>query len=93
MNPSQLVSQLTRPLSELNTTEFSAKQVVIAALTWPTDGWAKMALNWLEEGIELDNEIADALEAFASTKRNSQAIRHKAFSLAKQWRNNLEART
>ncbi|MGR4068409.1 hypothetical protein [Billgrantia sp. C5P2] len=91
MNQSQLVSKLIKPLAELDTSEISPRQVVLAALNWPTDGWAPQALEWLEQGVEVDSEVAVALERFASKKHYSQASRHKAFALAKRWRRIHEA--
>jgi predicted RNA polymerase sigma factor len=93
LNQSQLVAKLIKPLAELDTSEASPQQVVMAALTWPTDGWASQALDWLEQGVEIDIEIATALESFAAHKHYSQASRHKAFALAKRWRRNNEPRT
>ncbi len=83
---SELVSKLIKPLSELDTSVFSPKQVVLAALTWPTDGWMNKALEWIEQGVPLDEEIVTALEAVSDNKHNAQAIRHKAFALSKRWR-------
>lgn len=93
MNQSQLVSKLIKPLAELDTSEASPKQVVMAALTWPTEGWAPQALEWLEQGVEIDSEVAAALESFAAHKHYSQASRHTAFVLAKRWRRTHEPRT
>jgi len=86
VNQSQLVSKLIKPLAELDSSEVSPQQVVVASLTWPTDGWAPQALEWLEQGVAVDSEVAVALERFAAQKHYSQASRHKAFALAKRWR-------
>jgi hypothetical protein len=83
---SELVSKLINPLSELDTSSFAPKQVVLAALTWPTDGWMRIALEWIEQGIPLDEELANALESVSKNKHNAQAIRHKAFAISKRWR-------
>lgn len=86
MNQSELVSQLIRPLAELDASEVSPKAVVIAALACPTDGWAPQALDWLEQGVKIDVELAEVLETFAAQKQNSQSTRHREFAIAKQWR-------
>ena len=87
MNPqSELVSKLIRPLSELDERQFPAKKVILAALTWPTDGWMTQALSWIDQGVPIDEELALALEAVAAKKHNSQAIRHKAFTFLQRWR-------
>jgi hypothetical protein len=83
---SELVSKLIKPLSELDSETFPPKKVILAALTWPTDGWMKEALSWIEQGVPLDEEIATALESVADRKSNAQSIRHQAFALAKRWR-------
>jgi hypothetical protein len=86
MNQSELVSQLTKPMAVLDSARATPKDVVMAALSWPTEGWAAQALQWIESGMPMDNELAAALERFASVEHNSQANRHKAFALAKRWR-------
>jgi hypothetical protein len=83
---SELVSKLIKPLSELDTSLFAPKQVVLAALTWPTDGWMNIALEWIEQGVPLDEELINALENVSANKHNAQAIRHKAFAFSKRWR-------
>jgi hypothetical protein len=83
---SELVSKLIKPLTELDTSTYDPKLVVLAALTWPTDGWMNVALAWIEQGVPLDEELVSALEAVSASKHNAQAIRHKAFALAKRWR-------
>ena len=83
---SELVSKLIKPLAELDTSLFAPKHVILAALTWPTDGWMSEALDWIEQGVALDEELATTLEAVAANKHNAQAIRHRAFAMAKRWR-------
>ncbi|USD30799.1 hypothetical protein J8Z24_17665 [Pseudoalteromonas sp. SCSIO 43201] len=85
MNPSELVSQLIEPKEHLDTNKYSYKSVLLAALHWPTDGWAPQAMDWIESGVEIDSEIAITLEEFSSNKHYSQANRHRAFALAKRW--------
>ncbi|WLQ14383.1 hypothetical protein O5O45_00345 [Hahella aquimaris] len=85
MNPSIFVSQLINPMEDMDLSSYSYKEVILAALTWPTDGWAPQALDWIEKGVQLDSEIVLALELFSSNKCNSQKNRHRAFALAKSW--------
>jgi hypothetical protein len=86
MHQSELVSQLLKPMSELDTSRASPKEVILAALAWPTEGWTAKALEWVDAGVPLDNELVTALEQFASVTHNSQSLRHKSFALAKRWR-------
>ena len=85
MNPSELVSKLTRPLSELDPS-IDPKSVVMAALNWPSQGWVLEALDWLDQGFFIDAEIANALESVAATRHYLQSTRHKAFAVAKRRR-------
>lgn len=86
MNQSRLVAKLIAPLHALDASEGSPGEVVMAALTWPTEAWVPQALEWIEQGVEIDGEISAALESFAANKLYSQTIRHKAFALAARWR-------
>lgn len=92
MNQSELVSNLIKPLAEIDIEAVSPKEVFLVALRWPTDGWASEALDWLEQGVEIDSEVAAELESFASNKQNSQSTRHQAFTLAKRWQRIHESR-
>lgn len=83
---SELVSKLIKPLSELDTSLFAPKQIILAALAWPTDAWMNNAFEWIELGVPLDEELVVALENVSANKRNAQAIRHKAFEFSKRWR-------
>lgn len=85
MNQSELVSKLIRPFCELEAT-VSPKDVVMAALTWPSQGWMVEALDWLDQGGLIDDEIARSLEWVAGRKHYLQSTRHRAFALAKRWR-------
>ena len=83
---SEFVSKLIRPLSELEGTQFTPRQVILAAIEWPNENWLEEALLWIEQGVPLDEEIAKALESVSTRKTHSQHLRHKAFALAKRWR-------
>ena len=85
MHQSELVSKLIHPLAELDA-HIPSKAVIMAALTWPTQGWIQAALDWIDQGALIDNEIADALELVATTKYYAQDTRHRAFAVAKRWR-------
>lgn len=85
------MSKLVEPLADLDA-EVSAKSVVVAALTWPTEAWLAQAFDWLDQGVEIDAEIADALERVAAREHYCQPNRHKAFALAKRWHRTHEQR-
>jgi len=85
VNPSYLVSHLRAGLSELPS-DVDARDVVLAALAWPTQGWIDPALDWLETDVALDEEIANELERVAVIGTYPQQLRHRAFRLAKRWR-------
>lgn len=78
---SELVSQLIKPLSELDISLFAPKRVVLEALRWPTDGWMNIALEWIEQGVPLDEELVNALKMFhqTSTTHRPYVIRHSHF--------------
>lgn len=85
MNPSELVIHLERPMDQLSNEGPPAREVVIAALKWPTGYWAELALTWLEAGLPVDKEIADLLLAASGQRAFSQRLRHRAFAMAIGW--------
>ena len=85
MQQSELVSKLINPLADLDA-HVSSTAVIMAALTWPTQGWVQAALDWIDQGALIDHEIVDALEVVAATKNYTQDVRHRAFAVAKRWR-------
>ena len=85
MNPSELVIHLERPMERLPFDGPSARDVVIAALKWPTDYWPELALAWLDEGLPVDEEIATLLLAASRQHAFSQRFKHRAFAVATRW--------
>jgi hypothetical protein len=85
MNQSELVSKLINPLADLPP-GISTRDVILAAITWPTEGWLPPALDWIDQGASIDREIVDALELVVATTTYTQRTRHRAFSIAKRWR-------
>jgi hypothetical protein len=86
MNESALVACLACSLRDHNQETASPRDVVLAALKWPTEGWLAPALEWIDQGLPIDEEIASALEDVATKKHYSQALRHQAFAHAKRFR-------
>ena len=77
-------------MAELDTSQVSPKEVLMAALTWDTDSWVPKALEWIDQGLQIDADVVAALERVASTKHYAQSTRHKAFAIAKRWRRENE---
>jgi hypothetical protein len=62
-----------------------ARDIVIAALKWPTEYWPELALVWLDEGLPVDEETAALLLAASRQQAFPQRLRHRAFAIAMQW--------
>lgn len=86
----RLVTHLESPFAASALPYAEARHVVLMGLTWPTEYWACLAIGWLEQGAQLDVELAAALDAIAS-KPFSQNVRHRAFALARQWQRTQSA--
>jgi len=82
MNPSELMIHLERPMEQLPLDGPPARDIVIAALKWPTDYWPTLALDWLDAGLPVDEEIAALLVAASQQHAFSQRLRHRAFAIA-----------
>jgi hypothetical protein len=57
--------------------------VAFALGSWGSH-WPALAVSWLENGMPVTSEIAGALESMSSNKGLPQAVRHRAFALAKR---------
>ena len=85
-NPSRLVALLEQDYQEAKqggTQDIRA--TLMAGLCWETHYWIDCALNWIEQGAELDEKIVAQLESISSNKCHPQKTRHKAFKYAKRW--------
>src|SRR5262245_59199255 len=85
MDPSKLVSHLESPYATYDDSGVPAHDVLIAGLSWETQYWPALAVQWLEQGAPVDAEIAALLEKVASQKHFPQSLRHKAFAIARRW--------
>jgi hypothetical protein len=85
MNPSELVTHLEQPMEQLSLGGPPPRDIVIAALKWPTGYWPELALAWLDEGLPIDEEIAALLLAASRQSAFSQRLRHHAFAIAMRW--------
>ena len=84
----RIVVFLEAPLSAFNSNEYTPRQVVLAGLKWPTEYWPNLALSWLEQGVEIDQDISTILEQLAKNNNFSQSLRHKALALSRRWQKN-----
>jgi hypothetical protein len=57
-------------------------ELVKFALTWPTDYWPGLALNWLDDGVPT-TDLVEELAVFEQERRRPQAQRHQARRLRK----------
>lgn len=62
-----------------------ARQVVLAGLGFPMDYWIGLAVGWLEQGAQLDDEIVEMLNRVAEAPNHAQRIRHRSKALARRW--------
>lgn len=70
----------------------SARDIVIAALKWPTEYWPELALAWLDEGLPVDEELAALLLAVSRQHAFVQRLRHRAFAIAMRWEKQIQSR-
>jgi hypothetical protein len=75
-------------LSQPEIERASVEKIVLFALTKDDLGayWGSLGITWLEQGLQMNEPLARALEQAAESKRFNQADRHRAFALAKRWR-------
>lgn len=84
-HPPQVVVHLEQPLAAFQENDLSVKEVLVMGLSWPTDYWPALAIEWLHQGAPLDDEIAELLMAVSQRRRFPQSLRHSAFAIAKRW--------
>jgi hypothetical protein len=85
MDRRTLLPALEAPRSEYVSAGASVRDVVMAGLNWPTPYWPELAVNWLEDGAAMDDEIADLLLRIAETKTFPQNLGHRSAALANKW--------
>ncbi|MFC0047892.1 hypothetical protein [Rheinheimera tilapiae] len=81
MDPRNLIVQLERPLREYRGVT-PVREIILAGLRWPTDYWPSLAVAWIEQGAEVDNDIIKLLNEVASKDGFPQKLRHQAFAIA-----------
>ena len=85
MQPRSVVTHLEAPLSAYASGEIAARDVVLSGLSWDTPHWPTLAVAWLEQGLPVDDEIAELLGQVVSRPKWPQALRHRAKALLKSW--------
>lgn len=87
-NPATLVALLEQKYDTVkDSTTQDLHATLVAGLLWETSYWVDCALNWIEDGAEVDERIAELLLDVSSKKYHPQATRHKAFKLSRKWLN------
>lgn len=85
----KLVALLELPLEEaVLSKKQDIRATLMAGLTWRTNYWVDCALNWVEQGVDLDSEIISVLHAISRKKSMPQSTRHKAIKYARNWEKN-----
>ena len=85
-NPSKLVALLEENYQEAKKAGTQdIRATLMAGLFWETHYWVDCALNWINQGAELDQEIITRLEEISANKHYPQKTRHEAFKYAKRW--------
>lgn len=65
--------------------DVSLLQMLEGVLETGSDYWSGLALEWLESGFPMDASLCEAVLRYSQLKRNSQALRHRAFTVARRW--------
>jgi hypothetical protein len=81
----QSLNQAGVNLNLLNTFPFN--DILYLALNWETEYWASLAVKWLENGYPVSEEFVSCLKMWQEEKKHSQALRHRAGRLIKQYKN------
>src|SRR4051812_446333 len=85
MDPRKLVIHLESPFAKYDASAVPVREVLVAGLSWETEYWPGLAVQWLEQGADVDAEIAALLDTVAARKHFPQSLRHKAFAIARRW--------
>ena len=85
MDPRKLLVHLESPYEKYDSSIAPVHDVLVAGLSWETAYWPGLAVQWLEQGAEVDAEIASLLEQINARKTFPQGLRHKAFAIARRW--------
>lgn len=73
-------------LIERETTNTFLQKIVAFTFEQGQAHWAEKAAQWLEEGLPVNEQVANAVDKMVSEKRASQQARHRAFRAVARWR-------
>jgi len=89
MDQRPLVVRLQTPFADYCADDASARDVILAGLSWPADTsagyWQGLAVEWIEQGACIDAEMVELLNVIATTEKLSQELRHKARTIVRRW--------
>jgi hypothetical protein len=89
MDQRALLVRLETQFADYRADEATARDVILAGLSWPVDTafgyWQGLAVSWIEQGAVMDAEMARLVQAIATTKKLPQSLRHKAQAIVRRW--------
>ena len=84
MDPRLLLLHLEHPL-ECYVGDVPATYIVMAGLNYDgSDYWPTLAVEWLEQGVEVDSDIQQALYRVSATKHFSQRLRYRSLAILRR---------
>jgi hypothetical protein len=94
MDQRALVVRLQAPFADYCADDATARDVILAGLSWPTDTpagyWQGLAVDWIEQGAAVDAEMTEFLKVIATTAKLPQQLRHKARAIVR-WQSEEQA--
>lgn len=78
-HPPWVVVHLEQPLAAFREDGLSVKDVLVVGLTWPTDYWPALAIDWLRQGAPVGGEIAELLMAVSRRQGFGQSVQAQCF--------------
>lgn len=88
MDQRALVVRLQTPFADYCADDATARDVILAGLSWPTDTpagyWQGLAVDWIEQGAAVDAEMTEFLKVIATTAKLPQQLRHKARAIVRR---------
>ena len=86
----ELLIHLKTEYSEIIKTNSNVKAIIVAGLDSNSELWSVLALNWIDNGFKVDENIYESLLIISKNGR-TQSMRHKAFKFAKRWEKSQNA--
>ena len=88
MDQRALVVRPQIPLVDYCADDANAREVILAGLSWPIDTpagyWQNLAVDWIEQGFAVDDEMAEFLEVISTTAKLPQKLRHNARAILRR---------